>query len=69
VKTMVRYLGATQEQIRWGGNDDSRDLLKEGELYELASVEVHNYHTKYTLVGFEGKRFNSVCFAKAEGRT
>ena len=37
--------------------------LKTGKIYEIESVEVHNWHTKIKLKVIEGK-FNSVCFEK-----
>ncbi|MBP2635530.1 MAG: hypothetical protein H6Q72_1437 [Firmicutes bacterium] len=58
----VKYIGASDEQVRWGNNDDPRGLLNEGELYTVEREEVHSYHTKYHLKEFPGKRFNSVCF-------
>lgn len=59
----VIYVGASDEQVRWGDNDDPRDLLIEGKEYEVEEKEVHSWHTKLYLVGIEG-RFNSVCFAE-----
>ncbi len=58
----VKYIGATDDQIRWGGNDDPRELLVEDQEYELDHKEEHSWHTKYYLVEFPGKKFNSVCF-------
>lgn len=57
----VRYTGASDEQVAWGGNDDPRGVLRVGEVYEVEREEVHKWHTKYSLKGIEG-RFNSVCF-------
>ena len=57
----VRYIGATDKQVKWGGNDDPRSLLNEGDIYEVEHEEVHSWHTKYSLKGIKG-RFNSVCF-------
>lgn len=59
----VKYVGATDEQVRWGGNDDPRGLLTEGAEYEVETREVRSWHTKVTLKGVAG-RFNSVCFEK-----
>lgn len=58
----AKYIGASDEQVRWGGNDDPRGLLVEGESYEIARKEVHSWHTKIELVGFPGKVFNDVSF-------
>jgi len=57
------YLGCTQEQINWGGNDDPSKTLIEGAMYYVEKVEVRSQHTKLTLRGVCGK-FNSVCFGK-----
>ncbi len=57
------YLGCTQEQINWGGNDDPSKTLIEGAMYYVEKVEVRSQHTKLTLRGVSGK-FNSVCFGK-----
>jgi hypothetical protein len=57
----VRFLGATPEQISWGGNDDPNPLLTIGEVYEVEDADIRSWHTKVKLVGIEG-RFNSVSF-------
>jgi hypothetical protein len=57
----VIYIGATDEQVRWGGNDDPRGLLTEGQTYTVEKTEVHSWHTKIKLSGVAGW-FNSVCF-------
>jgi hypothetical protein len=58
---VVKYIGVTDEQVNWGGNDDPRDVLVEGSLYNITEVEVHNWHAKVRLEGIEGW-FNSVSF-------
>ncbi len=60
---MVIYDGCSQEQIDWGSNDDPRNILVEGNVYEIENVDIHSQHTKLTLKGISG-RFNSVCFKK-----
>ena len=60
----VRYIGASDGQIRWGSNDDPRGLLIEGKEYTLEHTEEHSWHTKFYLKEFPGKKFNSVCFTK-----
>ena len=45
-------------QKNWDCNDDTREHLVVGEIYE-AEVEVHKWHTKLLI---NGKRFNSICF-------
>ena len=75
----VKSVGASDEQISWGSNDDPRDILDEGTIYEVDRKEVHTWHTKYYLKGeevhtwhtksylkgIEGA-FNSVCFEIVE---
>lgn len=61
----VIYKGTSDEQVRWGGNDDPRGLLQEGREYEVEEREVHSWHTKLRLKGYPGKVFNSVCFDDA----
>jgi hypothetical protein len=61
----VRYIGASDEQVRWGGNDDPRGILMERDTYEVEEREVHSWHTKLRLVGIEGS-FNSVCFEELD---
>jgi hypothetical protein len=63
--TKVRYTGASQEQINWGGCDDPRPILKVGEIYDVEKIYIHSWHTKIQLIGHTGK-FNSVCFEEIE---
>lgn len=63
VGDQVRYLGSTEEQVKWGSNNNPLGLLFEGDVYYVERVEVHSWHTKLTLRGVHGK-FNSVCFEK-----
>lgn len=62
MKQLATYLGSSDEQVSWGGNDDPRPLLEEGRSYEVADLEMHSWHTKITLVDFPDKKFNSVSF-------
>jgi hypothetical protein len=66
-KTMrdVIYKGASDDQVKWGSNDDPRGLLVEGEMYTVEKEEVHSWHTKIYLAEHPGKKFNSVCFDDA----
>lgn len=48
----------THEQMRWAGNDDTREHLEVGKVYE-AIEEVLSFHTNIII---NGKKFNSVCF-------
>lgn len=57
-----KYISCSDSQVRWGGNDDPRGILVEGDVYELWDEYVHSSHTKLEFVDFPGLRFNSVCF-------
>lgn len=61
----VRFIGSSDEQNRWGGNDDPRKILVIGQTYEVEKVEQHSWHTKIYLKGIKGK-FNSVCFNEVD---
>jgi len=62
-KRKVKFIGSSVAQVNWGANDDPYVCgLVEGEEYTLESVEVHKWHTKYYLVEFPGKKFNSAAF-------
>jgi len=63
VGNKVIYLGCTEEQTNWGGNDDPSKVLIEGCTYYIEKIEEHSWHTKLTLRNIPG-RFNSVCFNK-----
>jgi hypothetical protein len=58
----VKYLGASEAQDKFGGCDKSREILRIGDTYEVSEQEIHKWHTSFTLKGYEGYRFNSVCF-------
>ena len=60
--TWVIFCGCTEEQSRWGNNDEP-DTLVVGKAYEIERVEPHMWHTKLKLVDIDGK-FNSVCFTE-----
>jgi hypothetical protein len=60
----VRYLGFTEEPVRWGSNDNPKGLLFEGDIYYVERVEIHYSHTKLHLRGIRGGKFNSTCFEK-----
>lgn len=59
----VIYLGSDNTQVNWGSNDDPKNVLIEGDIYQVEKVEVHSWHTKLHLRGVQGK-FNSVSFKK-----
>ena len=62
----VVYTGCDEDMINFGGNDDPRHVLVEGEKYVVERTEVHSWHTKVYLEDFKNLRFNSVCFEDAE---
>lgn len=59
----VKYIGSTEDQVRWGNNDNPKGILIEGDTYYVERVEIHSQHTKLYLRGVYGK-YNSVCFEK-----
>ena len=61
----VEYLGCSDEQVKWGNNDDPRSFLIVGKHYEIEKVDVHRQHTKIKLYNKMGW-FNSVCFKLVE---
>ena len=61
----VKFIGCSDEQVRWGGNDDPREVLAVGDVYEVERTDVHSWHTKVKLKGIDGN-FNSVCFDSAD---
>jgi len=60
----VVYLGCTDSQACFGGSCDPRPYLVVGQEYELAKKEIHSWHTRYWLEGFNLTPFNSVCFTQ-----
>lgn len=58
----VKFLGATDAQVKWAGGADPREYLEIGQLYKLERKEEHSWHTRYILFGFPDCWFNSVCF-------
>ena len=61
----VEYLGCSDEQVRWGNNDDPRSFLIVGTEYKIEKIDVHRQHTKIKLYNKMGW-FNSVCFKLVE---
>lgn len=59
--TKVKYVGVNDDQVNWGSCDDPRKDLTEGAEYLVDRTEVHSWHTKVVLQGFEGK-YPSVAF-------
>ena len=61
----VEYTGCSDEQVKWGNNDDPRSFLIVGKHYEIEKVDVRSQHTKIKLYNKMGW-FNSVCFELVE---
>ena len=57
----VEYTGCSDEQVRWGNNDDPRSFLIVGTEYKIEKVDVHRQHTKIKLYNKMGW-FNSGLF-------
>ena len=60
----VKYIGTDDRQVQWGGCDDPRKVLTEGNVYEVEEVEIHSWYTKVYLVGIS-QGFNSCSFEDA----
>lgn len=58
----VKFLGATEEQIRWGRNDDPNKVLIVGKTYEVIDKEVHSWHTKIRVSDYPDLQFNDASF-------
>jgi len=43
---IVEYTGCDDVQVRWGSNDDPRDVLYICGRYEVLGVEVHTWHSR-----------------------
>jgi hypothetical protein len=65
-KYKTRYVGALEDQIKWGGNDDPRPLLHIGQIVTVLREEVHSQHTKVVLEELPNFKFNNVSFEKIE---
>ncbi len=59
----VKYIGCSGEQVKWGNNDDPRDVLTINNEYVIDDYMEYSWHTKLILRGFEKYKFNSVCFS------
>ena len=60
---VVRFVDACDITVKWGNNDDPRNVLRPGLSYNVLVVEVHSSHTKLYLEEFPHLKFNSVHFA------
>lgn len=57
---LVKFIGCTEEQARWGSCDFPKDLIVD-DFYRVERMEFHTWHAKVKLAGIDGW-FNSVCF-------
>ena len=62
----VKYKGCSDDQVRWGSNDDPRGILVIGKEYSVQKMEVHSWHTKYWLWEHPNNKFNSANFEMVE---
>ena len=58
----VKYIGVSDEQVRYGGHDDPRGILKEGMSYTVATVRIRSWNSDVVLQEFPDNGFNTVCF-------
>ncbi len=58
----VKFVKSNKEAVNWGTNVDPDKHLIKGNTYEVTGVDIHAWHTKITLKGFENYVFNSVHF-------
>lgn len=62
IKGQVRLIKSTDDQVRWGGNNDPYKAgMQDGVIYDVIDIEIHSLHTKIRLHGYEGQ-FNSASF-------
>lgn len=59
----VIFIGTSDDQVKWGNQDDPRLVCIEKITYEIEEVDIHSWHTKLKLKYVEGW-FNSVSFEK-----
>lgn len=62
----VRFRGATDGQVKWGGGNDPRIYLKQDKIYEIEVVSPSDWHTSLLLKGFPDLWFNDVSFIVVE---
>jgi len=62
----VKFIGATDAQVRWGDNDDPRGILDETRVYEVVKIDMNAWNTRIKLVGFPDYWFNVKCFEEVK---
>ena len=58
---LVRYIGASDDQVKFGGYDDPRGVLEPGGCYNVDHTNIESWTTGVVLEGVKGE-FNSVHF-------
>jgi len=58
----VKYRGASDAQVNWGQNDDPRECLVKGRVYDVIETEVLSWHTTIRLSEFPDLEFNDASF-------
>jgi hypothetical protein len=66
--TNLKYTGCSDAQVNYGGHDDPRGVLIEGDIYEQERKDVRDWKTKIKLKGIDGW-FNLVCFDEQPATT
>jgi len=61
VGDVVKFIGCSESQIKWGSHSGDASLLIIGEFYTVKSIVEHSWNTEVYLDGFDGD-FNIVCF-------
>ena len=61
----IVFTGCDDMQHGFGSHTGNYKLLQIDSSYVIEHIEVHSWHTKLYLVGYEGS-FNSVCFELKE---
>lgn len=61
---VIVFNNYSKDVVKWGNNDDpiEKGLLLNNK-YTIKNIDVHSWHTKIEIEGFDGK-FNSVHFEK-----
>lgn len=59
------FTGATDDQVKWRGSDDPREVLNFGNCVVVDQVFADESYTEISLLAING-RFNSVCFKTKE---
>ena len=64
-KTM-KFIGASDVQVSFGGGNDPRKFFTVGEELIVEHAEVHSWYTTLKFKGHPSIGFNSVCFEFVE---